>query len=260
MCGRYANAQAKNELARRYEIDQLSLVLPEPSFNIKPTDQVPIVLESHKIRGERRLESARWSLIPPWSKEAVVSFPTFNARVETAAEKPSFKGSVRNRRCILPATGYYEWHTVEKIKTPYFITPASRTEADTVPYRNGSEPSEAEKPLIHLAGLYSWWKNPDPEAVTNGGSPWVLSATILTRASAGKLANIHDRMPMMVPENLIDPWLDPRVLGSQSFLEDFAAGTLSVTNALDFYPVAPLSGDGPMLIEPLKTSETGERL
>lgn len=247
MCGRYAIAQEKNEMIRRYGIDTLAEVLPGVNFNIRPTDQVPIVLDSTKTRGERRLESARWSLIPPWSKELSVSFPTFNARVETAAEKPSFKSSVRNRRCILPATGYYEWRTEGKTKTPHFVThqnTATRL-ANPLPIGDDEEPL----PMLNLAGLYSWWKN--PELPEKHPDHWVLSATILTRASAGNLAEIHDRMPMMVPDNLLDPWLDPTVQGSQGFLDDFAAGTLSVTKDLTFYEVGPVRENNPALIVPL---------
>lgn len=247
MCGRYAIAQEKIAIAKRYGVDAVSQILPDVSYNIRPTDQVPIVLDATKKRGERRLESARWSLIPAWSKEPTVNFPTFNARVETAAEKPSFKSSVRNRRCILPATGYYEWLTEGKTKTPYFVThhESAQQLANPIPASDTAEPL----PFLNLAGLYSWWKN--PELPENHPDHWVLSATILTRPAAGDLADVHDRMPMMVPDNLLDPWLDPTVLGSQGFLDDFAAGTLSVTKGLTFYEVGPVRENDSSLIVPL---------
>ncbi|MGO4383370.1 SOS response-associated peptidase [Specibacter sp. RAF43] len=105
MCGRFVVARATADLVRLFGVKEAAENLPEPGWNIKPTTRVPVVLESAKGDGEtvRRLEPARWSLTPSYSKELKTKFATFNARAETAAEKATFRGSVKSKRAILPA-------------------------------------------------------------------------------------------------------------------------------------------------------------
>ncbi|WP_354672316.1 SOS response-associated peptidase [Trueperella pyogenes] len=129
----------------------------------------------------RALTPAMWGLIPPWAKDA--SRPIINARMETLAEKPSFAPAAKTRRCIIPASGYFEWRKPDK--TPFYI------------YRVG-------RPLA-FAGLYGWWKN---------GEEWVLTATIITRAAAGEMATIHDRVPLILEPTEYDAWLDPTIEAS----------------------------------------------
>lgn len=227
MCGRFAVDSGVNELIEEFVAEGGNVQDWRPAYNIRPTDPVPVVVETNKD-GEhrRRLELARWSLVPSWSKELKTKFPTFNARAETAAEKSSFSASVKSRRALIPATGYYEWHTEGKTKTPYFI-------------RLADEP-------IAFAGLYSWWKNPalaedDPER-------WVLTATILTMDAVPHLAPIHDRNPVMVPRDFWQTWLDPETVGDQTLVDAAIAASLPVAEALEFHRVAPVVGDGPELM------------
>lgn len=205
--------------------------LPEPSWNINPTEQIPIVLESAK-RGPvvRRLESARWSLVPSFAKELASPYPTFNARAESAAEKPTFASSVASRRALVPATGYYEWHTVDATKTPYFVH------------------SDDGLPLA-FAGLYAWWKN--PALAEDDPARWVLSATILTSDAQGPLARIHDRTPLALPEEWWDQWLDPHTTGDQALVDSAVAASRPVADTFRFHEVAPVRGNGPELIEPV---------
>ncbi|MET7073391.1 SOS response-associated peptidase [Trueperella pyogenes] len=134
-----------------------------------------------KAHTVRALTPAMWGLIPPWAKDA--SRPIINARMETLAEKPSFAPAAKTRRCIIPASGYFEWRKPDK--TPFYI------------YRVG-------RPLA-FAGLYGWWKN---------GEEWVLTATIITRAAAGEMATIHDRVPLILEPTEYDAWLDPTIEAS----------------------------------------------
>jgi putative SOS response-associated peptidase YedK len=168
--------------------------------------------------------------VPRWATELTSKYPTFNARSETVTEKNTFKNSVVRSRAILPADGYYEWHTVGTTKTPHFIT----------------DPVAGE---LAFAGLYSWWRAPVSEGAEPG--PWVLTATMLTRAAHGPAASIHDRAPVMLPREVWDEWLDPTVEGDQSLVDMIVAESETVLERLEFHAVAPLRGDGPQLIEPL---------
>ncbi|MDJ0348212.1 SOS response-associated peptidase [Cryobacterium sp. PH29-G1] len=231
MCGRIIITDTAPDLAAMFDVEHEGENLPEPSWNIRPTEQIPIVLESARTDpAVRRLESARWSLIPSFATESRSKFPTFNARAETAAEKPTFKTSVRSRRALVPATGYFEWHTEGTVKTPYFIH------------------SDDGMPLA-FAGLYSWWKN--PAAADTDPTRWVLSATILTTDAQGPLARLHDRTPVVLPEEWWDQWLDPATAGDQTFVDAAVASSRPVLESLNFYEVAPVTGNGPELIEPV---------
>jgi putative SOS response-associated peptidase YedK len=230
MCGRFAVDKEVNELIEEFVAAGGDVQDWRPGWNIKPTDRIPVVFESDKEGSiERRLELARWSLVPPWSKELKLKFPTFNARSETAAEKPMFKNSVTSKRALIPATGYYEWKTEGKVKTPYFIAPPSG--------------------MLAFAGLYSWWKN--PAAAQDDANKWVLTATIMTMPTVESLADIHDRNPVPLPRDFWDDWLSPSLDGDQGFVDAAVAASVPVAEALTFHEVAPVKGDGPELIAPV---------
>ncbi len=197
-----------------------------PRFNIAPTQSVRIVhpLKDHAgvVSGERGLALARWGLVPQWAKAPGAA--TFNARIETVAEKPSFREAFAKRRCLIPASGYYEWRTHGGTKTPHYIHPAA-----------GGE--------LVFAGLYEWWRNPaEPEA------PWLLSCTIVTTASRGPMQDLHDRQPVMLHPALHDMWLDPRAPA-----RDLYGAVDAPTPDLAWHAVGPEVGnvrnDGPGLIE-----------
>ena len=209
-------------LASLFHADIVEPGMPEPSFNVKPTQPIPIVVGTPP---ERRIAPARWSLVPPWADDLKLAYPTFNARIETAASKPTFKGSVKSKRCIVAFDGYYEWLTVGSTKTPYYVHAISQ-----------------QPPT--LAGLYSWWRSPSTEE-------WHLTATILTRASAGQLEPLHDRMPVLLHSELVDDWLNPDVPGDDALLAAASDSGLSLVPQLRIDEVAPLRGDGPELIESL---------
>lgn len=205
-----------------------------PSWNIAPTDPVLVFFESQREGEERRrrLEVARWSLVPGWSKELRTKVPTFNARAESAAARPMFRQAVVSHRAIVPATGYYEWQVDPGSgrRTPFFIRPA-----------DGS--------MLGLAGLYSWWADPalpgdDPER-------WHLTATILTSDAVRTLEHIHDRNPVPLPRELRDHWTDPTIAGDQALLDEAVRAAVIVADDLVFHEVGPVTGDGPELIRPI---------
>lgn len=223
MCGRGVATLSADALASAFRIDIVDESLPTPSFNIAPTQNVPVVVGSPP---ERRLTTGHWSLVPAWSDQLKLKFPTFNARIETAAEKPTFKSSVTSKRCLIPFDGYYEWVSRDGAKVPHYI------------HRRDEQP-------LALAGLYSWWR---PKTAAEH---WVLTVTILTQESAGALRDIHDRMPVTVQAALIDRWLDPELHGDVALLREVAEAQLTEPDELEIYAVAPLRGDAPDLIAPV---------
>jgi putative SOS response-associated peptidase YedK len=243
MCGRFVVAGAASDLVEMFDIDKVADDLPQPSFNVAPTDRVPVVLDSVPKGSEeeppiRRLEAARWGLVPGWAKDVKVGVTAFNARIESAAEKAHFKNAVKKRRAIIPANGYYEWRTVDGVKTPYFI-------------------HLPDDELVVFAGLYEWWRN--PAAGDDDADKWLLSSSVLTRESTGELASIHDRMPVFLTPELIDEWLDPHAEGTQELLDEVSEGGREMEQRFEFHEVDRAVGNvrnnSPHLIDPVAPSE-----
>ena len=231
MCGRFAVDSEVNELISDFVAQGGDIHDWRPSYNLAPTDRVPVVIESVKTGPlQRRLELARWSLTPSWSKTLQMKGPTFNARSETAATTSMFKASVAGKRALIPVTGYYEWHTEGKVKTPYFIHDASGAG-------------------FAFAGLYSWWK--DATKADDDPSRWVLTATILTMDSVPHLAAIHGRNPVPLPRDFWAEWLDPSLVGDQELVDAAVAAGIPVAESLDAFEVGPVRGDGPELMRPI---------
>jgi len=221
MCGRFALDQTTDALIAEFVASTNRFPLWAPRWNIAPTSTIPIVVTNDD--GERIVGPARWSLVPPWSTELTLKYPTFNARSETAAEKPTFRGSVNKFRCIVPISGYYEWTSMGGTKQPHFV------------YRPGQA-------VVGLAGLYSWWTNP-------ASGEMIATATILTREGAGVLAEVHDRMPIALEPDDQDRWLSRDHSDGGSIISDVSETAARNANSWDHYEVAPLRGDGPELRE-----------
>ncbi|WP_081864056.1 SOS response-associated peptidase [Mycetocola saprophilus] len=237
MCGRFAMDGEINNMIVEF-IEETGRAPAEwrpswqPSWNIAPTQQIPILLEATRpeLNRELRFEGASWSLVPRWSETLRPKFPTFNARIETAAEKPTFKTAVRHQRAVVFATGYYEWHTEDGVKVPYFIRPATHE-------------------ITAFAGLYSWW--PDPALPESDPARWHLTATILTQPTAPNLAEIHDRNPVFLPQELWLPWIDSSVTGDAALLGTVAEAGSAWAREFRVDRVGPVRGNGPELIDPL---------
>ena len=184
MCGRYAFFSPREALERLFAVSGATLL--EPRYNIAPTQFVPVVrTDSDEVR---RLAMLYWGLIPSWAREKSIGARMINARSETARDKPSFRVAYRRRRCLVLASGYYEWRKTAGGKQPYFIRLA-----------NG-EP-------FGMAGLWeSWLERP--------GEPPLESCAILTAAPAAAVAYIHDRMPVILPPTLHGRWLDHTLTGA----------------------------------------------
>ena len=234
MCGRFVVASVGSELVGVLRVDVESEDLPEPSYNIAPTASVAIVLDSVKTEPPtRRLEVARWGLVPSWAKDLSIGARAFNARSEELEDKPMFRKALEKRRAVVPASGYYEWKRVDDQKIPHYIHPA-----------DGS-------PLF-FAGLYEWWK--DPAKPEDDPAKWVLSFTILTRDSIGTLGSIHDRMPLFLDADHADAWLDPSTDNVGDVLDAAIDAAPAIADTLDNHVVGKAVGNvrnnSPELIEP----------
>ncbi|WP_349427426.1 SOS response-associated peptidase [Microbacterium sp. LWS13-1.2] len=235
MCGRFVVASAGPELVGVLRVDVEGDDLPEPSFNVAPTNRASIVLDSAKTEPPtRRLEAARWGLIPSWAKDTKIGARAFNARAEELEDKPMFRSALEKRRAVVPTSGYYEWKNVDGVKVPHFIHPAD------------GEP-------LFLAGLYEWWRDKtkgddDPER-------WLLSFTILTRDSIGHLGSIHDRMPLFLDPDHADAWLDPTTDNVRDVLDAAIDAAPALADTLEDHEVSKAVGNvrnnSPELIEPV---------
>ena len=213
MCGRYAFAFRDTGRFSRVMVDVLEGV--EDNYNISPTSIVSVYLRD----GWKMM---RWGLIPAWSKEPTLKFATFNARSDSVIQKPTFRPAWKHgQRCLIPATGYYEWKKQGSNKTPYFIR------------------SVHDEPLV-FAGLWDKWHDNESE---------LFSCTIITCKSDGALREIHDRRPLMLEPNLADIWIHGDL---DAALEVLAGATLP---EVLFYPVSKLVGSprnhGEKLISPV---------
>jgi putative SOS response-associated peptidase YedK len=178
MCGRYTLASPTERLAEEFGFDGTSVELA-PNYNVAPTQGVAAVLEEG---GQRRLEVLRWGLIPPWADDPGIGSRMINARSETAPGKPSFRRAFRERRCLIPADGFYEWQRTNGAKQPYYIH------------------MEDGRPFA-FAGLWESW--------SKGGEGEVRTCTILTTGANALVGEVHDRMPVILAADAYDVWLDP---------------------------------------------------
>lgn len=199
MCGRFALARNGDAIAVAFHAESGVSGAAAPSFNIAPSEQITIVTDSARVPG-RRLAAARWGLVPA-SRRALRSGPEpFNARIESVPSHSMYREPFARQRVIIPADGFYERER-SAARASYFISPPADHAAG-----------------FAFAGLASWWRNPDLDAADPGR--WLLSATIITRPATGPVERIHDRMPLMLPEELWDAWLNPRAAGGTRLLRD----------------------------------------
>jgi putative SOS response-associated peptidase YedK len=230
MCGRYALGLGSAELEEFFDTASSRLEDWSPRWNIAPTTSVPIVIEKATSSdvSERVVGPARWSLTPPWSDSLDTPYPTFNARSETAATKPSFRQAVAHHRALIPASGYFEWHASGRVKTPHYIFASDGA------------------PLV-FAGLYSIW--------TGEGSP-VVTCTILTREAPANLEWIHPRAPVALSPQFWGEWLDARTVGDTDLVARAVSDSDAVYATISEHAVLPLRGDGPELVAPRPEAPT----
>jgi putative SOS response-associated peptidase YedK len=223
MCGRISMEAILKDVVREFGVDSKQARELQSNYNIKPTEDLYVITND-------QINVASWGMIAPWSKsnsEALKSqSKAINARSETVHEKPTFRKAFRRSRCLVPATGYYEWATElgdYKPRQPIYI-------------------SREDGKIMAFAGIHDRWISPEGESRD--------SVSIITREAVGNLAKFHSRMPMFLPRERWSKWLDPDLQDVdtiRNLFEDFQPDA-----NLQFWPVADLvnsiRNNGPELI------------
>ncbi len=174
MCGRFALHATQVEISTHFKSKGNFVMAPR--YNIAPTQMLPVIVSWHS-----QIEFCRWGFIPSWIKAQNEEIPPgfINARLETLLEKPSFKDAIIHRRCLIPASGYYEWRQFGEKKQPYYVY-----------IKN--------KPLIAIAGIWSFWQS---------SAGIIRTCAVITTSAYGDFLKLHERMPLIVPESQFENWL-----------------------------------------------------
>lgn len=236
MCGRYAQTQDMRDLVEEFAVTGKfpENALPA-SWNIAPTNEIYIVRnDSNNVR---ELSTASWGMIGPWLKDEAEARASqsraINARSESIHEKPTFRDSFKSRRCLVPADGYYEWATElgrYKTKQPFYI-------------------SSDDGHSLAIAGIWNTWRSPSGQSMQ--------SASIITREAVGELAKIHHRMPVMMPRDRWNEWLDVRDHDVHELIDlmnvpkpDLNLHSVPVSDSVN-----KVANDGPELVIPISITE-----
>lgn len=229
MCGRFVQAHDAAFYADAFAVETIKTSVLPVSYNVAPTDSVYAVAEHE---GTRVLTSFRWGLVPWWAKDRKIGARHINARCETVAGKPAFRDSFARRRCLIPADGFFEWQRRPKGKLPHYIRRAD------------------EKPLA-FAGLWAAWHDPESEEK-------LLTCTIVTGRPNAMVAEVHDRMPIILAKESWSRWLD-RDLDEPAAIENLLG--VHPPEGMALHPVSTLvntvANNYPECIEPLESGATG---
>ena len=227
MCGRYLNKLPPAEIARLFGTRNKLPNYPE-RYNIAPTDPVLAVRFNPETR-ERSLDALRWGLVPHWAKDLKIGSRLINARAETVATLPAFRDAFESRRCLIPASGFYEWRKDGPTNTPYAIVPT-------------------DAPLFAFAGLWENWR--DRQA--GDDAEWIRTCTIVTGEPNELVAPIHNRMPVILPQEAWARWLGEETVHRDDLLELLNPYPASRMRAYSISPrVNSVRNDDAGLIEPM---------
>ena len=223
MCGRYVVAYDPETLVSGFS---LTRAVPFPKrWNVAPQSAVPVVRETKE--GERVVELMRWGLVPSWAKDPAVGHKLNNARSDGVFDKPSFRQAARRRRCLLPASGFYEWQATPGGKQPWYISPT-------------------DGPFLAMAGLFEAWR-------PNEDADWLLTCCVITTDANALMAPIHERMPVLVPPEHWSAWLSRSVQEPAAIAPLLAVPPVA---GLQAWPVARAvsrgSAEGEALIAPIE--------
>lgn len=245
MCGRYAATKDPATLTQEFDAtDETEGHAPSADHNVAPTKKVVAVVERHPrdANGEvlldepatRHLRVMRWGLVPFWAKDASIGSKMINTRAETASSKPAFRKALARHRCLLPADGWFEWQRgtgPKGRKQPFFMTPS-----------DGSS--------VAFAGIWETWRDPkQPDAEP------LVTCSVLTTDAVGRMAEIHDRMPLVLPRRRWAQWLDPDSADVKDLL---APPPLDFVDSIELRPVSDrvnsVRNNGPELVERVEPS------
>ena len=228
MCGRMTQTTDPAEVARIFDAEsaiEADADDAKPRYNVAPTQPLTVVLQ--RAEQGRLVEQHRWGLVPSFATSLKDGAKRINARAETVATSPSFRSSFRKRRCIVPSDGFYEWRCTGGPKQPYFLHP----------------PEDA---VLALAGVWAVWKDPETDL-------WVPSAAVITTEANRMMSSIHDRMPVLLPREVWEDWLDPE-FDDAEYLTSLLGP--APDDVLGMYPISTpvnnVRNQGPELLQPLE--------
>jgi putative SOS response-associated peptidase YedK len=222
MCGRYTLTASAQIIAEFFKLSEVPDI--KPRYNVAPTQSIATVtVDSEKM--QRQLQFMRWGLIPSWAKDMKIGSKMINARSETVAEKPAFRSAIKHRRCLIVADGFYEWLPQGKHKQPYYF-------------------QMAQGAPFAFAGLWENWESPEAEKI--------VSCSIITTAANETVQPVHDRMPVILPEEAWEEWLDPAVSTQQvlPLLKPYSSAAMTA-NAVSAIVNSP-SKDSPECIQAIE--------
>jgi putative SOS response-associated peptidase YedK len=180
MCGRILLTSSGSELAEAFDLANAPEL--QPRFNIAPSQNLGTLTD---VAGERCFSPRRWGLVPSWAKDPSIGYRMINARSETADSKPAFRDAIRRRRCIVPASGFYEWTRSGRERQPHWF-------------------HRPDEPFLAMAGLWERWSSRETDDV-------IESVTVLTTTANASVSEIHDRMPVLLKRADYARWLDPEI-------------------------------------------------
>ncbi|MBW0106176.1 SOS response-associated peptidase [Pseudonocardia sp. KRD291] len=266
MCGRYASTKAPTDLADEFHaVDATQESSARADYNVAPTKDITVVVERHPRDDEgtqdpdaceRTLRTVRWGLVPFFSKDPSAGARMVNARSETAAEKPSFRRALASRRCLFPAEGWYEWQR-----------------RDAVPDENGKKGKPTKQPYfthyadgssLAMAGIWEFWK-PSGGEMAQKYPDGLVTASVLTTEAVGPLAQVHDRMPLVLDPSAWGSWLDPDADATDERVSALLAPpSPELVARFEIRPVSAqvnnVRNNGPELLERLPEREVREPL
>jgi putative SOS response-associated peptidase YedK len=202
MCGRFTLHTPAAQIKEAFHLPDIPAQELKPRYNIAPSQDIPIIRDTDT---GREIVMARWGLIPSWSKASKSKYSTINARIESVAEKPTYRTPFKQRRCLIPADGFYEWKHVDNTKIPHHIR-----------MKDGK--------VFAFAGLWDHWEDENIE-----------SCSIIVMPSTEIMKPIHERMPAIIAPAHYDYWLDSRVTDKQEIMQYL---TSAPSSQLTAYPVS----------------------
>jgi putative SOS response-associated peptidase YedK len=250
MCGRYAATRSSGRLIEEFEVqERYADPTPDPDYNVAPTKTSAAIL-TRKPKGAdekadpvRQLRTLRWGLVPSWAKDPKIGARMINARAETVHEKPAYRRAFASRRCLIPIDGFYEWFPTQQLgksgkplKQPFYLHPTDDT-------------------VLPLAGLYEFWRNPEPPS-DDPEQAWWVTFTIITTNATDDVGHIHDRMPMTIPPQSWADWLDS-TNDDPAAIRDLMQPP--EPGSLETYPVSKavnnVRNNGSQLLEPIPADQ-----
>ena len=205
MCGRFTLHTPESRIRDAFNLEHTEPLGLNPRYNVAPSQQIPIIRD---MDTRHEMVLAKWGLVPNWSNEPKTKYSTINARIESVAEKPTYRTPFKRRRCLIPADGFYEWKVVNGHKIPHHIR-----------MRNDS--------VFAFAGLWDHWERGDDS---------IESCTIIVMPANEIMKPLHERMPAIIAPTHFDLWLDSRVTDKDEIMQLLNS---ALSSNLKAYPVSP---------------------